>query len=146
MLLIFLYTLLCYYTGLWRTVFSEVVLFFTIISPGPLLELLYEAHKERLKQDVPHSFDWAFVLFLSFWNSSKDMIWKKRQSGISQDLSSLIMKAKDCGVLTLRRSCISYSSDSCPNNRHRHLVNTEKSSPVFDKRKQIERASYFFSL
>lgn len=85
-----------------------------------------------------------FVLFLSFWNSSKDMIWKKRQSGISQDLSSLIMKVKDCGVLTLRRSCISYSSDSCPNNRHWHLVNTEKSPPVFDKRKQIERASYFF--
>ena len=31
--------------------------FFTRISSGPLSELLYEAHKERLKGDIPHSFD-----------------------------------------------------------------------------------------
>lgn len=55
--MIFLHVLLCYYTGLWRRDFPEVVLFFTIMSSGRLSELLYEAHKERLKRDVPHSFD-----------------------------------------------------------------------------------------
>lgn len=63
-LLIFLYVLLCYYTGVWRRVFPEVVVFFTIISSGPLSELAYEAHKERLKWDIPLSFDWVFCFVL----------------------------------------------------------------------------------
>lgn len=63
-LLIFLHALLCYYTGLWRGVFPEVVPFFTIISSGPLSELVYKAHKERLKRDIPHFFDWVFCFVL----------------------------------------------------------------------------------
>ena len=41
-----------------------MVLFFTIISSGPLSELLYEAVKEGLKGDIPHSFDWVFCFVL----------------------------------------------------------------------------------